>query len=425
MSKTFGRGWILVMFALILGPVSARAATSGDLDFRSVDVESWKQYNQAFEFDKSNATAEEKAQAWRRLAKEVPKFAKSAEKRAAAWDRYAALLKEGRDAKERLLRTRDNDWAKLEQLLPLHVIPESDKARWSAQFVRTYWKAPGIEPVMAKALAPHMPRGPMQRALQALGRRAPLVAYVPAAAAAAPAAPKAGPANRATPGDAGIDWVQIPGGKFTMGSSNGDEAPAHTVSVKSFQMARFLVTNKQYRACVYAGACTAPDSSGDTFSGDDQPVVGVDWNQAKAFSEWVGGRLPSEAQWEYAARSAGKNERYPWGDSVATCDRAVIDQGGNGCGRGSTWPVCSKAAGNTAQGLCDMAGNAWEWVQDWYHDRYEGAPTDGSAWEFPASSNRVFRGGSWYRDGTLARSSHRDYDVPGVRRAGISFRPVR
>ena len=420
MSKTFGRGWILIMLALILGPASARAATSGDLDFRSVDVESWKQYNQAFEFDKSNAAAEEKAQAWRRLAKEVPKFAKSAEKRAAAWDRYAALLKEGKDAKERLLRTRDNDWAKLEQLLSLQVIPESDKARWSAQFVRTYWKAPGIEPSMAKALAPHMPRGPMQRALQTMGRRAPLAAYVPAGAA-----PKAGPAYRTTPGDTVVEWVQIPGGKFSMGSGSGDEAPVHTVSVKAFQMARTLVTNKQYRACVYARACTAPDSSGDTFNGDDQPVIGVDWNQAKAFSEWVGGRLPSESEWEYAARSAGKNDRYPWGDSVATCDRAVIDHGGNGCGRGSTWPVCSKAAGNTDQGLCDMAGNAWEWVQDWYHSTYEGAPTDGSAWESAVGSNRVFRGGSWYRDGTLARSSHRDYDVPGVRRAGISFRPVR
>jgi formylglycine-generating enzyme required for sulfatase activity len=146
----------------------------------------------------------------------------------------------------------------------------------------------------------------------------------------------------------------------------------------------------------------------------------VDWNQAKTFSAWVGGRLPSEAEWEYAARSAGKDRKYPWGDEDATCERAVI----SGCGS-ATAPVCSKPAGNTQQGLCDMAGNAWEWVQDWYHGSYNGAPTDGSAWESPTGSYRVGRGGSWNYPADIARSAYRGSLVPGFRNYYLGFRPAR
>ena len=227
--------------------------------------------------------------------------------------------------------------------------------------------------------------------------------------------------GRAAAGKAGIQWVRIPGGSFTMGSGKGDEGPAHTVTIKAFHMAKTLVTNKQYQACVRAGACTAPEDEGEGFKGDDQPVVGVDWSQAKAFSKWAGGRLPSEAEWEYAARGAGKDWKYPWGDEDASCERAVIA----GCGSSATAPVCSKPAGNTRQGLCDMAGNAWEWVQDWYHGSYLGAPTDGGAWKNPAGSGRVNRGGSWYRDGVYVRSAYRGYSVPGLRSPRLGFRPAR
>ncbi|MBI5245276.1 MAG: SUMF1/EgtB/PvdO family nonheme iron enzyme [Elusimicrobia bacterium] len=229
---------------------------------------------------------------------------------------------------------------------------------------------------------------------------------------------------KSSQGKAGIVWVRIPGGSFRMGTGNGDEGPAHQVAVKPFQMAKTEVTVAQYKACVDAGGCTAPDTGKYCNWGvsgrENHPVNCVDWNQAKKFSEWAGGRLPSEAEWEYAARSAGKDREYPWGDEDATCERAVI----SGCGNG-TASMCSKSAGNTAQGLCDMAGNVWEWTQDWYHGSYNGAPSDGSAWLSPAGSDRVFRGGSWGIGAGFARAALRLNPGPGIRFGRLGFRPSR
>lgn len=237
-----------------------------------------------------------------------------------------------------------------------------------------------------------------------------------------PAVPKADgtEADRVAPDKADIQWVRIPEGTFSMGSGNGSEGPAHSVTIKSFQISKTLVTNKQYKACVAAGACSPATYYGSQYEEDDQPIVGVDWNQANTFSQWVGGRLPSEAEWEYAARSAGKDQKYPWGNEEATCSLAVI----SGCSR-ATISVCSKPAGNTQQGLCDMAGNAWEWVQDWYHDSYNGAPIDGSAWERPAGSVRVNRGGTWNGHAGPARSAYRNYGNPDGRLYSLGFRPAR
>jgi formylglycine-generating enzyme required for sulfatase activity len=225
-----------------------------------------------------------------------------------------------------------------------------------------------------------------------------------------------------------------------MGSADqdlSDSRPAHRVAVKSFQMAKTLVTNKQYDACVAAGACSAAHISDGTcsvddgkegwslslalpnsFQNDDQPAVCVTWAQAEAFSEWVGGRLPSEAEWEYAARSAGKDWKYPWGDEVPTCARALT----KGCGEGIPAPVCSRPAGNTRQGLCDMAGGDWELVQDVYHESYDGAPADGRAWEIGTSSH-VQRGGSKNDDSATARCAYRE-PSSGVT-DNVGFRPVR
>ncbi len=253
----------------------------------------------------------------------------------------------------------------------------------------------------------------------------------------------AGTGNAATvsrTSKAEIQWVKIPGGSFTMGSADTDlvkSRPTHQVTVKSFQMAKTLVTNKQYKACVAAGACAAAHISDGacsvnngtswsqgslpaSFQGDDQPAVCVDWEQARTFSKWAGGRLPTEAEWEYAARSAGQDQQYPWGKERATCAHAVA----LGCGSLTTAPVCSKPLGNTRQGLCDMAGNAWEWVEDGYHESYEGAPTDGSAWK-NGGSFRVFRGGSWNYDSGNARSAIRYYYGSDRRGNDLGFRLAR
>ena len=229
----------------------------------------------------------------------------------------------------------------------------------------------------------------------------------------------------------GVEWVRIPGGSFNMGSNDGypNEKPVHRVTVPTFEMTKTQVTVEQYKACVDAGACTAPNSGGSCNWGQSDrgkhPINCVDWHQAQAYAKWAGGRLPTEAEWEYAARSGGRDWKYPWGNENATCERAVISEGGDGCGRDSTWPVCSKPKGNTTQGLCDMAGNVWEWVQDWYHDSYNGAPTDGSAWERPTGSFRVFRGGSWCGVARFVRAADRQYVVPGYRCAYLGLRLAR
>jgi formylglycine-generating enzyme required for sulfatase activity len=181
-----------------------------------------------------------------------------------------------------------------------------------------------------------------------------------------------------------IDWVTIPGGSFMMGADDLPDAKPHRVAVPPFQMARTPVTNAQYQACVDARGCTPPRWGWPVAADQGSlPVVFVGWADAAQFSEWAGARLHSEAEWEYAARGAGQDRRFPWGDEQASCARAVISEGGDGCGKDSAWPVCSKPQGNTRQGLCDMAGNVWQWTQDWYHGSYDGAPADGSAWQAP------------------------------------------
>ena len=233
------------------------------------------------------------------------------------------------------------------------------------------------------------------------------------------------------PNDTGIEWVRITGGSFFMGSNDGDsdEKPVHRVAVPTFEMSKTQVTVDQYIACVDAGACTEPDTEDycNWIKSDrgSHPVNCVDWDQAQAFARWVGGRLPSEAEWEYAARSGGRDWKYPWGDEAATCERAVMYDSSYGCGRGGTWPVCSKPSGNTTHGLCDMAGNVWEWVQDWWHDSYNGAPTDGSAWESPTGSYRVYRGGSWDYNARGVRAAYRNDDAPRARYGNLGFRLAR
>lgn len=231
-----------------------------------------------------------------------------------------------------------------------------------------------------------------------------------------------------------VEFILIGGGKFTMGTDNGQKqaTPIREVAIQDFYISPTLVTVEQYAECVIKGRCETPGTWGYCNWGkkDRQrhPINCVSWKDANDFARFVGGgaRLPSEAEYEYAATSRGKNQPYPWGKEEATCDRAVMSgDGGYGCGGDGTMPVCSKPKGNTEQGLCDMVGNVWQWTQDTWHDSYAGAPTDGSA-RRDADSSRVVRGGSLF-DGIadILRADYRSSGISGPRYDSIGFRLAR
>jgi len=228
-----------------------------------------------------------------------------------------------------------------------------------------------------------------------------------------------------------LNWVAIVGNVFDMGSNvQTNEAPVHTVTVPSFEITKSEITVTQYAECVLDTQCTAPATSSalctwDVLEKGGHPVNCVTWQQAVTFCTWAGGRLPSEAEWEFAARSQGTADTYPWGDDTASCDYAIMNAGGDGCGTGETWEVCSKPDGNSVQGLCDMSGNVWEWVQDWYHSDYVGAPIDGSAWESPAGVSRVVRGGSLADNGEKQRARYRSSQDPSSNTETLGFRCVQ
>ncbi|MDD5309318.1 MAG: SUMF1/EgtB/PvdO family nonheme iron enzyme [Deltaproteobacteria bacterium] len=235
-----------------------------------------------------------------------------------------------------------------------------------------------------------------------------------------------------------VTWVTLQGGSFKQGSSQGeqinyDETPAHQVSLKGFEIMKNEVTVAQYRACVVSNVCTEPDKGEGCNWGvagrAEHPINCVDEYQAEKFCAWVDGRLPSESEWEYAARSGGKEPKiHPWGEDKPTCERAVMtdEKGVDGCGLNHTWPVCSKPLGNTEQGLCDMGGNVDEWMPDWYRWSYNGAPTDGSVWDDPTDADsKVIRGGEFSAPVNDVTTRGRYYWVPFARPPIIGFRCAR
>ena len=211
-----------------------------------------------------------------------------------------------------------------------------------------------------------------------------------------------------------------------MGSEHGeaDEQTVHDVAVPTFQMWRTEVTVAQYEACVAANKCRMtverPGCNAGIAGREDHPINCVDWSQAVDFARFVHGRLPSEAEWEYAARSGGLVRAYPWGDAVPTCELATIDK----CGASSTAPVGSHPAGNSVQGLSDLAGNVWEWVADGYHADYRGAPANGKAWE-DTTEQRIVRGGAFDTGAAHARATNRASFDPASSYEFVGFRVVR
>ncbi len=225
-----------------------------------------------------------------------------------------------------------------------------------------------------------------------------------------------GGTETAAPPPAVSEWVQLDGGTFLMGSdaASDDAKPVHSVTVAPFRIATMEVTVKGYLDCVAAGSCTSPHwedgkchawdgtqwgpgKVGAEMRAPELPVVCVDWEQANAYAIWAGARLCTEAEWEFAARSGGTESPYSWGNQEPTCDKAVMKQTEPGCGKSLPWPGCSMKAGNTKQGVCDMAGNVSEWVSDWYRAYAEGAQNSPQG---PMVGDvRVFRGGGWFDSG--------------------------
>lgn len=207
----------------------------------------------------------------------------------------------------------------------------------------------------------------------------------------------------------------IAAGDFVRGSNEGrrNVRPKATVWLQTFYMDTHEVTVADYKACVASGKCTRARTVYSDFSRDQQPKVGASWYQAVEFCKAQGKHLPTEAEWEKAARGT-EGWKFPWGNENATCERAVIkDRRGRSCGvrkrgrgpeKGRTFVVGTKAPNQ--YGLYDMAGNAWEWVYDWYSSGYKRCgesclginprgPCDGAE-KCRGYSKRVVRGGSWY-----------------------------
>lgn len=225
-------------------------------------------------------------------------------------------------------------------------------------------------------------------------------------------------------GGRGPRLIRIPGGTFEMGSNDSeDEGPVHRVTLESFLLDQTEVTVAQYRACVDAGACVAPTSYNPTSERekhcnygnrprDDHPVNCVDWNQATTFCRWANKRLPTEEEWEYAARGpAGR--RYVWGDAEPSAELLCWNRKERDTG---TCPVGDFPRDTTPEGIHDLTGNVWEWTASLYclYDNRDCADDVSLRYNF-----RIVRGGRW--SGEDASTTTRNF-VPPVRSAHLGFR---
>jgi len=233
------------------------------------------------------------------------------------------------------------------------------------------------------------------------------------------------------------DTVPLPSGCFKMGCSgkackNKDALPVHEVCVDAFEVDDKEVTVADYAKCANDGKCKAidpkrgPKACNSAVTGRDQhPITCVTWDEAQAYCTWAGKRLPTEAEWEYAARGT-KSHSYPWGEETPTCERATIER----CKHDSTEPVGSHPTGNTDTGISDLAGNAYEWVADWYMPsckvseeaaRNPRGPCDGKS---PCKERkyRVMKGGAFSSARQLLPAWARYYAEPTQALPFLGFR---
>ena len=239
-----------------------------------------------------------------------------------------------------------------------------------------------------------------------------------------PATPQTAPqAQPATPPAAAIrepEMKTIRGSSFTMGSDDDvTEKPPHQVTIKPFAISQYPISVREWNECAAAKACAFVATGND-----DAPITNVSWSDAKQFVAWLAGatrkayRLPSEAEWEYAARG-GTQTKYWWGDQfqpgMANCknctDIAAAEQ-----------PVKVGSFKPNPFGLYDMGGGVDQWVEDCWHKNYQGAPSDGSPWVEGSCASHVIRSGSWKNDARYARPANRDSYDTNVRYPTHGFR---
>jgi formylglycine-generating enzyme required for sulfatase activity len=221
------------------------------------------------------------------------------------------------------------------------------------------------------------------------------------------------PAERAA-----IKLVPVPGGEFFYGCDRSSRAgceeteePGFMVDLPAFRIDRTEVRVTEYERCVKEGACSEPNVGATCNWGKpsqgDHPVNCIDWTQSLRYCEWVGKRLPTEYEWEKAARGTDRRQ-FPWGNAQASCSLAVMaSEGTTGCGEDSTWPVASRESGKSPYGVFDMAGNVLEWTMDWPKFK------DGK---------HVVRGGSWRSASLPVRTTYRQLVDTDARDARIGFR---